>query len=188
MRGRAMFFQRSQLTKVDQTKLHQVLFTVVLVACIGAQQVYFELNSARFEPHPVAAILGRLFPLLVIAPLGYWMLGRMLRRGLLGRRTYRLLWKTFLDNDPEIAAAVEQLSSLSPRNVDEFRILLVQHRDCSRVREFENESIRRIQGAAFVEEPALLEAYRHLNNGVCVSATSWFGWCRSSASQRTWRA
>jgi len=156
--------QRSLLTKFDQTKLLQILITVTMVAGIGAQQIYFELSSTRFEPHPIASLLGRLAPLLVIAPVGYWMMGRMLRRNFMRRRPYTLLWKTFLDNDPEVAAAVERLSSLSSRNVDEFRILLVQHRDCSRVREFENESIRRIQGAVFVEEPALLEAYRDLNN------------------------
>ena len=78
--------QRSLLTKFDQTKLLQILITVTMVAGIGAQQIYFELSSTRFEPHPIASLLGRLAPLLVIAPVGYWMMGRMLRRNFMRRR------------------------------------------------------------------------------------------------------
>lgn len=73
------------------------------------------------------------------------------------------VWQTFLEHDPSISETVERLSSLSPRNVEEFRTLLLQHRDCSRAKEFEDEAIRRIQGPAFIGDPTLREAYISLN-------------------------
>jgi hypothetical protein len=73
------------------------------------------------------------------------------------------IWQTFLDYNPTISEAVERLSSFSPKNVQEFRALLLQHRDCSRVKEFEDEAIRRVQGPAFADDGTLREAYINLN-------------------------
>lgn len=74
------------------------------------------------------------------------------------------VWQTFVEHEPSISEAVERLSSLSQRNVGEFRTLFLQHRDCSRVKEFEEEAIRRIQGPAFVNDATLREAYLELNH------------------------
>ena len=73
------------------------------------------------------------------------------------------VWQTFLEHDPDVSEAVERLSSLSPRNVEEFRNLLLQHRDRTRVKEFEDEAIRRVQGPPFVGDTTLLQAYISLN-------------------------
>lgn len=73
------------------------------------------------------------------------------------------VWQTFLEYEPSISEAVERLSSLSPKNVKEFRTLFLQHRDCSRIKEFENEATRRVQGSAFVDDAALRESYISLN-------------------------
>jgi TPR repeat protein len=73
------------------------------------------------------------------------------------------VWQTFLEHDPDVSEAVERLSSLSQRNVEEFRTLLLQHRDRTRVKEFEDEAIRRVQGPAFVGDTTFLQAYISLN-------------------------
>jgi hypothetical protein len=72
------------------------------------------------------------------------------------------VWQTFLEYEPSISEAVERLSSLSPKNVQEFRALFLQHPDCSRIKEFEDEAIRRVQGPPFVAD-ASLQAYGSLN-------------------------
>lgn len=74
------------------------------------------------------------------------------------------VWQTFLEHDPSVSEAVERLSSLSPRNVEEFRTLLLQHRDRTRVKEFEDEAVRRVQGPPFVGDASLLQAYGSLNH------------------------
>ncbi len=79
------------------------------------------------------------------------------------KREVLQVWQTFLEHDPDVSEAVERLSALSPRNVEEFRTLLLQHRDRTRVKEFEDEAIRRIQGSAFVDDAPLLQAYINLN-------------------------
>ncbi len=73
------------------------------------------------------------------------------------------VWQTFLDHDASISEAVERLSSLSQKNVEEFRALLLRHRDCSRAKEFEDEAVRRVQGAAFVDDETLRQTYISLN-------------------------
>jgi hypothetical protein len=73
------------------------------------------------------------------------------------------VWQTFLEYEPGIGEAVERLSSLSPKNVEEFRTLFLRHRDCSRIKEFEDDAIRRVQGPAFLDDAALRESYISLN-------------------------
>ena len=72
-------------------------------------------------------------------------------------------WQTFLEHDSDVSKAVERLSWISPRNVEEFRTLLLQSHDRNRVKEFEEEAIRRIQGLAFAGDTTLLQAYISLN-------------------------
>ena len=69
------------------------------------------------------------------------------------------VWQTFLEHVSDISDAVERLSALSTKNVEEFRTLFLQHRDCSRIKELEDEAIRRIQGPVFVGDATLCEAY-----------------------------
>lgn len=83
----------------------------------------------------------------------------MSRQRLLSSRHYDQVWETFLENDPDISQATERLSLLSRKNVQEFRFLLLQHKDCTRIKEFEDEAIRRIQGDAFATDAALREAF-----------------------------
>ena len=85
-------------------------------------------------------------------------------------------WLTYLNYDQSIQQAVRRLGALSSRNVDEFRSLFLKSRDRSRVKEYEEESIRRLQGEAFVgdeelqrvlivlhaEDPRLGEAFQQL--------------------------
>ena len=72
-------------------------------------------------------------------------------------------WQTFLERDSGVGKAVERLSWLSPKNVEEFRTQLLQYRDCNRIKEFEEDSIRRIQGPSFVGDASLQQAYISLN-------------------------
>lgn len=65
------------------------------------------------------------------------------------------LWLTYLNYDPAIQQAVRRLGALSARNVEEFRSLLLKGRDRSRIKEYEAESIRRLQGEAFVGDEEL---------------------------------
>ena len=74
------------------------------------------------------------------------------------------VWQTFIDHEPSIVEAVERLSLLSPKNVEVFRTLFLERRDCSRIKEFEEEAVRRIQGPAFVTDATLREAYIELNH------------------------
>ena len=64
-------------------------------------------------------------------------------------------WLTYLNYDQSIQQAVRRLVALSPENVDLFRGLFLKSRDRSRVKEFEAESIRRLQGEAFVGDEEL---------------------------------
>jgi len=72
-------------------------------------------------------------------------------------------WLTYLNYDQSIQQAVRRLGALSPANVDEFRNLLLKNRDRSRVKEYEAESIRRLQGEAFVGDEDLQRALIVLN-------------------------
>jgi nucleoid-associated protein YgaU len=65
------------------------------------------------------------------------------------------LWLTYLNYDQRIQQAVRRLGALSTQNVDVFRALLLKDRDRSRVKEYEAESIRRLQGEAFVGDEEL---------------------------------
>jgi nucleoid-associated protein YgaU len=65
------------------------------------------------------------------------------------------LWLTYLNYDQPIQQAVRRLGALSAENVDLFRGLLLKDRDRSRVKEYEAESIRRLQGQAFVGDEEL---------------------------------
>jgi hypothetical protein len=73
-------------------------------------------------------------------------------------------WRTFLDHDEAVREAVERLAALSAENVSEFQRLLVAGRDRARVKEYEDASVRRIQGPAFVGDRALQKAYAVLNS------------------------
>lgn len=73
------------------------------------------------------------------------------------------LWLTYLNYDQAIQQAVRRLSALSSRNVDEFRGLLLKGRDRGRVKEYEAESIRRLQGEAFVGDEELQRTLIVLN-------------------------
>jgi nucleoid-associated protein YgaU len=65
------------------------------------------------------------------------------------------LWLTYLNYDQRVGQAVRRLGALSPENVDLFRGLLLKSRDRSKVKEYEAESIRRLQGEAFVGDEEL---------------------------------
>jgi nucleoid-associated protein YgaU len=68
------------------------------------------------------------------------------------------LWLTYLNYDQSIQQAVRRLGALSQQNVDVFRSLLLAGRDRKRVKDYEAESIRRLQGEGFVGEEALQRA------------------------------
>ena len=68
------------------------------------------------------------------------------------------LWLTYLNYDLSIQQAVRRLGALSRANVDEFRALLLKSRDRTRVKDYEAESIRRLQGEAFVGDEDLQRA------------------------------
>jgi uncharacterized membrane protein YhaH (DUF805 family) len=72
------------------------------------------------------------------------------------------VWQTYHTYDLDVRSAVERLSALSPRVLDEFRRLLLQHRDRARIKEFEDEAIRRALGPAFVDDASLRQTYVQL--------------------------
>jgi nucleoid-associated protein YgaU len=65
------------------------------------------------------------------------------------------LWLTYLNYDQSVGQAVRRLGALSPENVELFRSLLLKSRDRSKVKDYEAESIRRLQGEAFVGDEEL---------------------------------
>ena len=65
------------------------------------------------------------------------------------------MWLTYLNYDQRIQQAVRRLGALSSQNVDVFRALLLKDRDRSKVKDYEAESIRRLQGEAFVGDEEL---------------------------------
>ena len=73
------------------------------------------------------------------------------------------LWLTYLNYDQPIQQAVRRLGALSAQNVDLFRELLLKDRDRRRVKEYEAESIRRLQGEAFVGDEELQRTLIVLN-------------------------
>jgi len=73
------------------------------------------------------------------------------------------LWLTYLNYDHAIQQAVRRLGALSTQNVEMFRGLLLKDRDRSRVKEYEAESIRRLQGEAFVGDDELQRTLIVLN-------------------------
>jgi hypothetical protein len=73
------------------------------------------------------------------------------------------LWLTYLNYDPSVQQAVRRLGALSSANVDEFRALLLRGRDRSRIKEYESDAIRRLQGEAFVGDEELQRALIVLN-------------------------
>ncbi len=73
------------------------------------------------------------------------------------------LWLTYLNYDSSIKQAVRRLGALSSQNVDEFRALLLKGRDRSRVKDYEADTIRRLQGEAFVGDEALQQTLIVLN-------------------------
>ena len=64
-------------------------------------------------------------------------------------------WLTYLNYDQSVKQAVRRLGALSAENVELFRSLLMKGRDRSRVAEYEAESVRRLQGEAFVGDEEL---------------------------------
>ncbi len=73
------------------------------------------------------------------------------------------LWLTYLNYDRAVQQAVNRLSALSSENVDEFRALLLKGRDRARIKDYEAESIRRLQGEAFVGDDELQRTLIVLN-------------------------
>ena len=73
------------------------------------------------------------------------------------------LWLTYLNYDQSIQQAVRRLGALSQQNVDVFRSLLLEGRDRKRVKDYEAESIRRLQGEGFVGDEALQRTLIVLN-------------------------
>lgn len=71
------------------TKGQRVLFTVLLVGVIGGSSAYQAIHRVRqapvnqldrqmqvdFQYHPVASILGSMFPAIILSPLAYWISG-----------------------------------------------------------------------------------------------------------------
>jgi len=72
-------------------------------------------------------------------------------------------WLTYLNYDQSIQQAVRRLGALSNENVDLFRGLFLKSRDRSKVKEFEAESVRRLQGEAFVGDEELQRTLIVLN-------------------------
>lgn len=73
------------------------------------------------------------------------------------------LWLTYLNYDQRIQQAVRRLGALSSENVDVFRSLLLKGRDRSRLKDYEAESVRRLQGEAFVDDEELQRTLIVLN-------------------------
>jgi len=73
------------------------------------------------------------------------------------------LWLTYLNYDQTVQQAVRRLSALSNDNVDQFRALLLKGRDRNRINEYEEDTIRRLQGEAFVGDEELQRALIVLN-------------------------
>ncbi|HYS46474.1 MAG TPA: hypothetical protein VEM35_08550, partial [Rhizomicrobium sp.] len=73
------------------------------------------------------------------------------------------MWLTYLNYDRAVQQAVNRLSALSSENVDEFRALLLKGRDRARIKDYEAESIRRLQGEAFVGDDELQRTLIVLN-------------------------
>ncbi|HSS12571.1 MAG TPA: hypothetical protein VLL04_01675, partial [Rhizomicrobium sp.] len=65
------------------------------------------------------------------------------------------LWLTYQNYDPAVKQAVRRLGALPGNNVEEFRTLLLASRERSRVKEFEADVVRRLQGEAFVDDEVL---------------------------------
>jgi hypothetical protein len=72
-------------------------------------------------------------------------------------------WLTYLEYDQRVQQAVRRLGALSSDNVDEFRALLLKDRDRTRIKEYEADVIRRLQGEAFVGDEELQRALIVLN-------------------------
>jgi hypothetical protein len=144
-------------------KSWQWMITAISVVAVGGMQAY----QATSYHHPIAVRLGALTPAIIFSPLTYWMYGWILRRRYFRSRSSERKWQNFLSNDPGIAAAVERLSSLSSRNVEEFRFMLLfmlNKRTPFTIKQMEDEAIRRIQGVNFVGNAALQKAYIDLKN------------------------
>lgn len=65
------------------------------------------------------------------------------------------LWLTYQEYDPAVKQAVRRLGALPGNNVEEFRNLFLASRERKRVKEFEADVIRRLQGEAFVDDEVL---------------------------------
>jgi hypothetical protein len=71
-----------------RTKRFQILATVLCVVVLGALQIHTALNPDPRDRqavidvtyHLFASALGSVFPLIVMAPIGYWISGRIFRR------------------------------------------------------------------------------------------------------------
>ena len=72
-------------------------------------------------------------------------------------------WQTYLHYDLAVQQAVRRLSALSNENVEAFRDLLLKGRDRTRVKDYEAESIRNLQGEAFVGDEELQRTLIVLN-------------------------
>ena len=65
------------------------------------------------------------------------------------------LWLTYQEYDPAVKQAVRRLGALPGNNVEEFRSLFLASRERKRVKEFEADVVRRLQGEAFVDDEVL---------------------------------
>jgi nucleoid-associated protein YgaU len=65
------------------------------------------------------------------------------------------LWLTYQNYDPAVKQAVRRLGALPGNNVEEFRSLFLASRERKRVKEFEDDVVRRLQGEVFVGDEVL---------------------------------
>ena len=157
--------------KSHSIKTEQLFYTACGAVGIGLFSLYNTFHpspndlqaQADIFHQPVASAIGALIAVIFPLPLLYWTIGVQARRRLLRNKRYNLTWQTILENDSEVRDAVNRLSLLSQKNVDEYRLFMLQQGDVSRSKEFEHEVIRRLQGSAFADDAVLREAYIKLN-------------------------
>ena len=60
-------------------KQQRIILAVLSIPTIGGMAVYqtIQRNDLDYQTHPVAAILGSIFPAIILAPVLYWRLGRI---------------------------------------------------------------------------------------------------------------
>ena len=72
----------------SRAKRWQILTTVSFVLVVGALEIYRALHPDPYNQqavtdvtyHPLAYAIGSITPLIIAAPIAYWMFGRVFRR------------------------------------------------------------------------------------------------------------